>query len=61
MSISAEWKQTIWLKARRDGPLVQRVARSTMVVKCDKDEKHPLGYLHTSFLGKDNFDFFRAT
>ena len=50
MSIASDWKQTIWLKARRDGPLVQRVTRSCMVVKCDKDEQFPLGFLHTCFL-----------
>ena len=54
MSISSEWKHTIWLKARRDGPLVQRVAPFTMAVKCDKDDNYPLGYLHTSFLSNNS-------
>ena len=43
-----------FIKARRDGPLVQRVAPFTMAVKCEKDENHPLGYLHTSFLSASN-------
>jgi hypothetical protein len=31
MAISSDWKQKIWLKARSDGPLVQRVS-STVVI-----------------------------
>lgn len=50
LSISTECKQKIFNKARDGGPLVQRVSPTTMVVKCDKDDLHPLGYLHTSFL-----------
>ena len=34
--------------------MVQRVAPFTMAVKCEKDENHPLGYLHTSFLSASN-------
>ena len=45
---------SFFIKARRDGPLVQRVAPFTMAVKCEKDENHPLGYLHTSFLSASN-------
>ena len=50
MSISGEWKHKIWLTARDYGPLAQRVSNTTMVVKCDPDEKHRLGYLHTTFI-----------
>ena len=52
MNISAESKQKIFMKAR-EGPLVQRVNSSgAMVVRCDKDNLHPLGYLHTYFFKK---------
>jgi hypothetical protein len=30
MSISGDWKQKIWLKARSDGPLVQRVSATAV-------------------------------
>ena len=30
MSISADWKHTIWLRARKNGPLAQRVSRTTV-------------------------------
>ncbi|XP_044273393.1 uncharacterized protein C2orf42 homolog isoform X2 [Varanus komodoensis] len=45
-----EAKQAVWrLAAEPGGPLVQRVSKSTMVVKCAASPKHGLGYLHTSF------------
>lgn len=31
------------------GPLVQRVSKNIMVVKCQSDSMHPLGFLHFSF------------
>ncbi len=49
MPISNDLKQEIWLGARCNGPLVQRVSASAMVVKCRPDEGHPLGYLHIYF------------
>ena len=52
MNLSDESKQKIFLKASSEGPLVQRVTQTTMVVKCDKDQLHPLGYLHTYFFKK---------
>ena len=30
ISVSGDWKQKIWLKARSDGPLVQRVSASAV-------------------------------
>ena len=30
MSISADWKHTIWLRARKNGPLAQRVSHTTV-------------------------------
>jgi hypothetical protein len=32
MSISPDWKQDIWLKARTDGPLVQRVSSCAVCI-----------------------------
>jgi len=50
MSISGDWKHKIWLTARDYGPLAQRVSKTTMVVKCETDQRHKLGYLHTTFV-----------
>ena len=53
MNLSAESKQKLFLKAR-EGPLVQRVNAIAMVVRCEKDQLHPLGYLHTYFFKKNS-------
>uniref|UniRef100_A0A8C6ZI15 Putative treble-clef zinc-finger domain-containing protein n=1 Tax=Nothoprocta perdicaria TaxID=30464 RepID=A0A8C6ZI15_NOTPE len=46
----AETKQTLWqLAAEPTGPLVQRITKSVLVVKCKASPKHSLGYLHASF------------
>ncbi|XP_023213638.1 uncharacterized protein C2orf42 homolog [Centruroides sculpturatus] len=51
LPISSETKQAIWLLATETtGPLVQRVSKHVMVVKCKPNIKHPLGFLHFSFL-----------
>ncbi|XP_055473633.1 uncharacterized protein C2orf42 homolog isoform X2 [Psammomys obesus] len=53
MQASPETKQTIWqLATEPTGPLVQRVTKNIMVVKCKVSQKHSLGYLHTSFMQK---------
>lgn len=53
MQAPPETKQTIWqLATEPPGPLVQRVTKSIMVVKCKASQKHNLGYLHTSFMQK---------
>ncbi|XP_076796156.1 uncharacterized protein C2orf42 homolog isoform X3 [Arvicanthis niloticus] len=53
MQASPETKQTIWqLATEPTGPLVQRVTKNIMVVKCKASQKHNLGYLHTSFMQK---------
>ncbi|XP_031238285.1 uncharacterized protein C2orf42 homolog isoform X3 [Mastomys coucha] len=53
MQTSPETKQTIWqLATEPTGPLVQRVTKNIMVVKCKASQKHNLGYLHTSFMQK---------
>ncbi|KAH3856108.1 uncharacterized protein C2orf42-like [Dreissena polymorpha] len=42
-----EIKQAIWLLATETtGPLVQRVTKNVMVVKCKANPKQPLGFLH---------------
>ncbi|XP_076317064.1 uncharacterized protein C2orf42 isoform X2 [Tachypleus tridentatus] len=52
LPISTEIKQSIWLLATETaGPLVQRVSKNTMVVKCKTSTKQPLGFLHFSFFG----------
>ncbi|XP_041089617.1 uncharacterized protein C2orf42-like isoform X2 [Polyodon spathula] len=51
LQASQEAKQAIWqLATESSGPLVQRITRSIMVVKCKASERHPLGYLHASFI-----------
>lgn len=50
LNVNNETKQEIWLLATEtSGPLVQRVSKNIMVVKCKASPKHPLGYLHFSF------------
>ncbi|XP_030733333.1 uncharacterized protein C2orf42 homolog isoform X2 [Globicephala melas] len=50
---SPETKQTIWqLATEPTGPLVQRITKNILVVKCKASQKHSLGYLHTSFVQK---------
>ncbi|CAK9832733.1 Uncharacterized protein C2orf42 homolog [Anthophora retusa] len=49
LNVNNEMKQEIWLLATEtSGPLVQRVSKSIMAVKCKASPKHPLGYLHFS-------------
>ncbi|CAG9865420.1 unnamed protein product [Phyllotreta striolata] len=43
----------------KDGPLVQKVSQSVLVVKCKVSAKHPFGYLHFTFdkgKGEDSYD-----
>ncbi|XP_063597562.1 uncharacterized protein C2orf42-like [Penaeus indicus] len=43
-------KSDIWqLATDTPGPLVQRVSKNIMVVKCKPEPLHPLGFLHFSF------------
>ncbi|XP_071435397.1 uncharacterized protein C2orf42 homolog isoform X5 [Pithys albifrons albifrons] len=45
-----EAKQSLWeLATEPTGPLVQRVTKSVLVVKCKASQRHSLGYLHTCF------------
>jgi len=45
MSISPDWKQDIWLKARSDGPLVQRVSNcAVMLIHEEKKTLYPFFY-----------------
>jgi hypothetical protein len=48
--VTSEMKQAIWLLATETtGPLVQRVTKNIMVVKCKASPKQPLGFLHFAF------------
>lgn len=50
LNMPQQMKQNIWqLKSETCGPLVQRVSKNVMAVKCKANSKHPLGYLHVSF------------
>ena len=50
LPVSSDMKQAIWLLATETtGPLVQRVTKNIMVVKCKSHSKQPLGFLHFSF------------
>ncbi|XP_010173302.1 LOW QUALITY PROTEIN: uncharacterized protein C2orf42 homolog, partial [Antrostomus carolinensis] len=50
MQASPDTKQTIWqLATEPTGPLVQRVTKTVLVVKCPASPKHRLGYRHASF------------
>lgn len=51
LNISNNVKDTLYLIAsEKNGCLVQRVSKSVMAVKCQVSPKHPLGYLHFTFL-----------
>ncbi|KAM9368607.1 uncharacterized protein C2orf42 homolog [Phaethornis superciliosus] len=50
MQVPLETKQSLWqLATEPPGPLVQRVTKNVLVVKCKASQKHSLGYLHASF------------
>ncbi|XP_061180005.1 uncharacterized protein C2orf42 homolog [Saccostrea echinata] len=50
LQVPNETKQAIWLLATETtGPLVQRVTKNIMVVKCKVSPKQPLGFLHFAF------------
>ena len=50
IQVTNEIKQSIWLLATETtGPLVQRVTKNIMVVKCKANPKQPLGFLHFAF------------
>ncbi|KAF3849288.1 hypothetical protein F7725_015785, partial [Dissostichus mawsoni] len=47
LQASIQAKEELWrLATESPGPLVQRVAKDTLVVKCHTDSQHPLGLLH---------------
>lgn len=49
LQASIQAREELWrLATESPGPLVQRVARDTLVVKCHTDSNHPLGLLHLS-------------
>ncbi|RUS91919.1 hypothetical protein EGW08_000321 [Elysia chlorotica] len=50
LQVNNEMKQAIWLLATEtSGPVVQRVTKNIMVVKCKVTAKQPLGFLHCAF------------
>ncbi|XP_007432155.1 uncharacterized protein C2orf42 homolog [Python bivittatus] len=50
MQASPQTKQTLWeLATEPTGPLVQRITKNVLVVKCKASPKHSLGYLHITF------------
>lgn len=50
LNIDPEIKEEVWnLLTETVGPVVQRVSKSIMAVKCKASPKHPLGYLHFAF------------
>ncbi|XP_076019677.1 uncharacterized protein C2orf42 homolog [Genypterus blacodes] len=47
LQASIQAREELWrLATESPGPLVQRVAKDTLVVKCHTDSNHPLGLLH---------------
>ncbi|KAK9532297.1 hypothetical protein VZT92_009687 [Zoarces viviparus] len=47
LQASIQARKELWrLATESPGPLVQRVAKHTLVVKCHVDSQHPLGLLH---------------
>lgn len=47
LQASTQAKEELWrLATESPGPLVQRVSKDTLVVKCHTDSHHPLGLLH---------------
>lgn len=60
LSIAEHIKEQLFLLANeKEGVLVQRVSKAIMAVKCQVTPKHPLGYLHFTFVrgkGKDMYE-----
>nr|XP_015798626.2 uncharacterized protein C2orf42 homolog isoform X2 [Nothobranchius furzeri] len=49
LQVSIQVREELWkLATESPGPLVQRVSKNTLVVKCHTDSHHPLGLLHLS-------------
>ncbi|XP_056638046.1 uncharacterized protein C2orf42 homolog [Diorhabda sublineata] len=46
------------LNSEKEGTLVQRVSKSVIVVKCHASAKHPLGYLHFTFIKGNSKDVY---
>lgn len=47
LHVSVQAREELWrLATESPGPLVQRVSKDTLVVKCHTDSHHPLGLLH---------------
>lgn len=47
LKVSIQDREELWrLATESPGPLVQRVAKDMLVVKCHSDSRHPVGLLH---------------
>ncbi len=47
LQASIQAREELWrLATESPGPLVQRISKDTLVVKCHTDSQHPLGLLH---------------
>lgn len=58
-SISNDFRENLLsIASQKEGYLVQRVAKSVMAVKCQVSPKHPLGYLHFTFLTRKDGESF---
>ncbi|ELU13840.1 hypothetical protein CAPTEDRAFT_18678 [Capitella teleta] len=57
LALMPDVKQALWMLATETaGPLVQRVTKDIMVVKCQVSVKTPLGFLHCSFFENRSVD-----
>merc|ERR1719186_1989859 len=57
LNIRSEIKHEVYSRAEQiAGPLVQRVSKHVFCVKCEADQRHPLGYLHMCFMDQRTKD-----
>jgi len=57
LNIRPEIKHEVYSRAEQiAGPLVQRVSKHVFCVKCEADQRHPLGYLHMCFMDQRTKD-----
>lgn len=57
LNIRPEIKHEVYRMAEQvPGPLVQRVSRHVVAVRCEPEPRHPLGYLHMCFMDQRTKD-----
>lgn len=55
LNVSNEFRNNLFVIAsEKEGYVVQQVSKSVMAVKCQVSPKHPLGYLHFTFIISKN-------